>query len=130
MRLLASAFVLIGAGTLGALVYKLSKRRPSRRPVRIYLDGCFDLMHPGHTNALRQAKMCGDVLIAGVVGDDEIYQNKGPPIMTLEERVACVESAKWVDEVLSNVPYNLNAEFLHELFTKHRIDYVVHGDDP
>ena len=24
----------------------------------------------------------------------------------------------------------MNPEFLEELFTKHRIDYVVHGDDP
>lgn len=28
------------------------------------------------------------------------------------------------------MPYELTPEFLEELFTKHRIDYVVHGDDP
>ena len=28
------------------------------------------------------------------------------------------------------MPYDLTPEFLEELFTKHRIDYVVHGDDP
>ncbi len=30
----------------------------------------------------------------------------------------------------ADVPYELTPEFLAELFTKHRIDYVVHGDDP
>jgi len=35
-----------------------------------------------------------------------------------------------VDEVLTGVPYDLTPEFLEELFTKHRIDYVIHGDDP
>ena len=30
----------------------------------------------------------------------------------------------------AGVPYDLTPEFLEELFTKHRIDYVIHGDDP
>ncbi len=30
----------------------------------------------------------------------------------------------------ADAPYELSPEFLHLLFTKHRIDYVVHGDDP
>ena len=32
--------------------------------------------------------------------------------------------------ICADVPYELTPEFLEELFTKHRIDYVVHGDDP
>lgn len=46
------------------------------------------------------------------------------------ERKAMVESLKWVDEVLTDVPYELTPDFLHELFTRHKIDVVVHGDDP
>lgn len=30
----------------------------------------------------------------------------------------------------AGVPYELGPEFLAELFSKHAIDYVVHGDDP
>jgi glycerol-3-phosphate cytidylyltransferase-like family protein len=66
----------------------------------------------------------------GLVPDSEILRCKGPPILSDAERLKLVESVKWVDEVLTDVPYDLTPEFLHELFTKHRIDYVLHGDDP
>lgn len=50
------------------------------------MDGCFDLMHFGHANALRQAKALGDELVVGVVSDEEIIANKGPPVLPMEER--------------------------------------------
>lgn len=28
------------------------------------------------------------------------------------------------------VPYDLSPEFVEELFSKHKIDYIIHGDDP
>ena len=31
-----------------------------------YVDGCFDIMHSGHYNAIRQAKRLCDVLVVGV----------------------------------------------------------------
>ncbi len=59
-----------------------------KKPVRVYIDGCFDIMHSGHYNAIRQAKMLADVLVAGVHSDEEIIRNKGPPVMNNEERFA------------------------------------------
>ena len=53
----------------------------------MYMDGCFDMMHYGHCNALRQARALGDQLVVGVVSDDEIIANKGPPVTPLEERL-------------------------------------------
>ncbi|KAJ9530248.1 hypothetical protein QJQ45_023532 [Haematococcus lacustris] len=104
--------------------------RADQRPVRVYLDGCFDMMHYGHANALRQAKTAGDQLVVGLIPDSEILRCKGPPVQTEDERLVLVDAVKWVDEVITGVPYDLSPEFLHELFTKHRIDYIVHGDDP
>lgn len=35
-----------------------------------------------------QAKSLGKTLVVGVHSDEEILKNKGPPVMTLEERLA------------------------------------------
>ncbi len=71
-----------------------------QRPVRVYVDGCFDMMHYGHANAIRQAKAVGDELVLGLIPDSEILRCKGPPVMNEEERYALVEAVKWVDEVI------------------------------
>ncbi|MBA0874511.1 hypothetical protein Goshw_017816 [Gossypium schwendimanii] len=111
------------------LGFLLKKKREKRR-VRVYMDGCFDLMHYGHANALRQAKALGDELVVGVVSDEEIIANKGPPILSMEERLALVSGLKWVDQVIANAPYAITEEFMNSLFNEHKIDYIIHGDDP
>ena len=67
--------------------------------MRIWLDGCYDLMHYGHANALRQAKEMGDVLVAGIHPSSEIEKHKGLPLMSDEERIEVLRANKWVDEV-------------------------------
>eukprot|EP00357_Protocruzia_adherens_P011954 CAMPEP_0115021518 /NCGR_PEP_ID=MMETSP0216-20121206/30942_1 /TAXON_ID=223996 /ORGANISM="Protocruzia adherens, Strain Boccale" /LENGTH=453 /DNA_ID=CAMNT_0002393905 /DNA_START=117 /DNA_END=1478 /DNA_ORIENTATION=+ len=95
------------------------------KPVRIYVDGCFDIMHSGHYNALRQAKALGDILVAGVVSDEEVTKTKGIPIMKYEERRALVASCKWVDEIAEQAPYSPTLEWL----AQNNCDYGAHGDD-
>ncbi|KAF3556360.1 hypothetical protein F2Q69_00010952 [Brassica cretica] len=64
-----------------------------RKPVRVYMDGCFDMMHYGHCNALRQARALGDQLVVGVVSDEEIIANKGPPGPGPDARVVYIDGA-------------------------------------
>jgi ethanolamine-phosphate cytidylyltransferase len=94
------------------------------------MDGCFDMMHYGHCNALRQARALGDQLVVGVVSDAEIIANKGPPVTPLHERMIMVNAVKWVDEVISDAPYAITEEFMKKLFDEYNIDYIIHGDDP
>ncbi|KAI4346514.1 hypothetical protein L6164_007404 [Bauhinia variegata] len=105
------------------------KRRGKKR-IRVYMDGCFDLMHYGHANALRQAKALGDELIVGLVSDEEIMANKGPPVLSMEERLTLVRGLKWVDDVITDAPYAITEEFMNRLFHEYKIDYIIHGDDP
>ncbi|MCD9643089.1 Ethanolamine-phosphate cytidylyltransferase [Datura stramonium] len=119
--------VVLGLSVLG-LRFALPKKK--KRPIRVYMDGCFDMMHYGHCNALRQARALGDQLVVGVVSDAEIIANKGPPVTPLHERMIMVGAVKWVDEVISDAPYAITEEFMRKLFDEYNIDYIIHGDDP
>ncbi|KAL9239058.1 hypothetical protein vseg_013413 [Gypsophila vaccaria] len=106
------------------------KMKAKARPIRVYMDGCFDMMHYGHCNALRQARALGDQLVVGVVSDAEITANKGPPVTSLNERMIMVKAVKWVDEVIPDAPYAISEDFMKKLFDEYNIDYIIHGDDP
>jgi ethanolamine-phosphate cytidylyltransferase len=103
----------------------------SIRQVRILLPGCFDMMHAGHYNALRQAKaVCAErgvqvTLVAGVHNDTAILEQKGPTVFKDAERIALVTACKWVDEVAADLPYLITPELLDSL----NCDFVAHGDD-
>ncbi|XP_054615149.1 ethanolamine-phosphate cytidylyltransferase-like isoform X1 [Dunckerocampus dactyliophorus] len=108
--------------TPGAAACSPEKRR---RRVRVWCDGCYDMVHYGHSNQLRQAKAMGDYLIVGVHTDGEITKHKGPPVFTQEERYKMVRAIKWVDEVVEGAPYVTTLETMD----KHNCDFCVHGDD-
>ncbi|KAK5982989.1 Ethanolamine-phosphate cytidylyltransferase [Trichostrongylus colubriformis] len=92
---------------------------------RIWCDGCYDMVHFGHANQLRQAKQFGKKLIVGVHNDEEIAAHKGPPVFNEEERYRMVEGIKWVDEVVEDAPYITTVETLN----RYDCDFCVHGDD-
>ncbi len=57
-----------------------AEKRPKKEEVLVWCDGCYDMVHFGHANSLRQAKAMGDRLIVGVHTDAEITRHKGPPV--------------------------------------------------
>ncbi|VUZ55566.1 unnamed protein product [Hymenolepis diminuta] len=97
----------------------------ARRGDRIWVDGCFDMVHFGHANVIRQAKCLGNYLIAGLHSDGEIAKHKGPPVFTQEERYILLKAIKWVDEVVKDAPYMTQLEVLRE----YKCDFCVHGSD-
>ncbi len=102
----------------------------NKKEIRIWMDGAFDMMHYGHMNAFRQGRALGTHLIVGINSDDSITKCKGKPVNTDHERCETVRACKWVDEVVTNVPYIMNEEYLQWVIKTYKIDYVVHGDDP
>lgn len=69
----------------------------------VFTNGCFDILHVGHVDYLRFARMQGDVLLVGVNDDDSVKRLKGPsrPINTLEDRMNVLAALEMVDGVTS-----------------------------
>ena len=93
--------------------------------IRVYADMVGDLFHYGHVEFLEKARALGDYLIVGVHGDNDAELNKRKPILTMEERVACVVGCRYADEVLPNAPWIIDRAWID----LHKIDLVAHGDD-
>ena len=103
----------------------------TKKQIRVFMDGAFDMMHYGHMNAFRQGRALGTHLVVGVNDDASITKCKGTaPVLNDSERVAMVKACRWVDEVILGVPYVMTPEYLDKIIKDYNIDYVVHGDDP
>ncbi|XP_074579599.1 ethanolamine-phosphate cytidylyltransferase-like [Curcuma longa] len=119
----------------GVRIPGICRRR--KMPVRVYMDGCFDMMHYGHCNALRQARTLGDQLVVGVVSDDEIKANKGSPVTQLHESHDIdFYDAEEEDISEGNAPFIKIQKKYEDILIFHIVeifddnDYIIHGDDP
>lgn len=65
-------------------------------------NGCFDLLHVGHLEVLRQARALGDTLVVLVNDDDSVRRLKGPsrPIVSADDRAELVAALEPVDYVV------------------------------
>lgn len=65
-------------------------------------NGCFDLLHAGHSTFLTEARHLGDVLIVGLNSDRSVRQLKGPgrPINTEFERAMLLAALRVVSHVV------------------------------
>ena len=74
------------------------KRRGKRV---VFTNGCFDLLHPGHTRYLAEARKLGDALIVAVNSDRSVRALKGSEraIQPEAERAEILAALKAVDYV-------------------------------
>lgn len=68
----------------------------------VFTNGCFDLLHRGHTRLLQQARELGDLLIVGLNSDASVRRVKGPsrPVLPEEERAEVLSALASVDYVV------------------------------
>lgn len=67
----------------------------------VFTNGCFDLLHPGHTRYLAEARKLGDALLVAVNSDRSVRELKGPsrPVFPEQERAEILAALSMVDYV-------------------------------
>ena len=82
----------------------------------VFTNGCFDILHVGHTRYLKEAKKQGDILVLGLNSDESVRSLKGEkrPLMPENERADVIASLESVDYVT----------IFHELTPFELIEYL------
>ena len=94
--------------------------------MKVFTNGCFDILHPGHIELLKQARALGDKLIVGLNSDESVRSMKGSdrPFVPQEQRAEVLRGLRYVDEVV--IFDELTPE---NLIRKIKPDILVKGGD-
>src|SRR5438093_253428 len=84
--------------TTKALTAALDARRARGERI-VFTNGCFDLLHVGHTRYLQEAKKLGDCLVVGLNSDASIRTIKPPgrPLVPHAQRAEVLAASACVD---------------------------------
>ena len=83
------------------LVGKIAIHQQAKERI-VFTNGCFDLLHIGHTRYLVEAKRLGDCLIVGLNSDDSVRQlakDTNRPIIPADQRAEVLAALTCVDYV-------------------------------
>ena len=91
--------------------------------MRVWTNGCFDILHRGHIELFRYAKSIGNELIIGIDTDEKVKLDKGKdrPINNLQDRIFMLQSIKYIDKV---VPFD-STEDLRKTIRWYKPDIMV-----
>jgi D-beta-D-heptose 7-phosphate kinase/D-beta-D-heptose 1-phosphate adenosyltransferase len=89
----------------------------------VFTNGCFDLLHPGHTRYLAEARKFGDALVVAINSDRSVGALKGlsRPILPEDERAEVLAALRCVDLVTvfdDLTPRNVIARMLPQVLAK------------
>jgi rfaE bifunctional protein nucleotidyltransferase chain/domain len=78
----------------------------------ILSSGCFDIIHVGHLNTLRESKRMGDILMICLSSDEQIKLLKGNdrPINNYQDRIDLFKTISYVDYIILYNEQNIEKE--------------------
>ena len=73
------------------------------KPIKVFVNGTFDVLHYGHFRLLEAAAELGDMLYVAIDTDERVREKKGDnrPFHNVIERKEMLESIKYVDSVFT-----------------------------
>lgn len=80
---------------------QLAKEKANGKCI-VFTNGCFDILHAGHTTYLADAKACGDILVLGLNSDVSIKAIKGEkrPIVAETYRAQTLAALESIDYII------------------------------
>ena len=95
--------------------------------MKVWTNGCFDILHRGHIELFRYAKSLGDELVVGIDTDAKVMLDKGKdrPINNLQDRMYMLQSIKYIDKV---IPFDSTKD-LEKTIKWYRPNIMVIGSD-
>ena len=98
------------------------------QPRKVFVSGCFDLLHSGHVEFLQRAAAYGDQLYVALGSDRTVFDLKGrPPVNSEEERRFMVQNLACVHQALVSKGSGI-LDFLPELEALQPEVFVVNED--
>ncbi|MFO1052974.1 MAG: D-glycero-beta-D-manno-heptose 1-phosphate adenylyltransferase [Planctomycetota bacterium] len=128
----AELMSMLGAETPGKILdldeaVSIAARLRSNNQRLVFTNGCFDILHPGHTDYLSRARAYGDALMVAVNTDASVRrQGKGEdrPINSLADRMDVLAALAAVDYL---VPFDADTPL--ELIRAITPQVLVKGED-
>lgn len=94
---------------------------------KVFVTGCFDMLHSGHVAFLKEAATYGDVYV-GLGSDDNVHNLKGRyPVNSQEERKYMLESLSCVKACIINTGWGIT-DFENELKSINPDIFIVNED--
>ena len=89
----------------------------------VFTNGCFDILHPGHTRYLYSAKDLGDFLVVALNSDHSVRIIKGPkrPILGEQARAELLAALECVDLIVifdEDNPLRVISDLLPDILVK------------
>jgi len=96
---------------------------------KVFVSGCYDILHAGHLQFFEEARAVGDYLIVSFASADVLWHHKRrKPSIPDDHKKALLQGLRMIDEVIITQGHNEGLDF-EEDFLRIRPDFLIVTED-